>query len=717
MQDVKLFRIERWDEIETLLDTPSWLWYMTKSTYDTNNNWIVDNSEKLNNQLPSYYINTDNHTSWDTNKVYTVTEQIKLSWIEPNAEVNNISDVNAIDLTEWTDTTLHYHSADRNRANHTWTQTVSTISDFDTEVSNNTDVSANTSARHTHSNKTTLDWINQSLASWANPTFNTTNFTSTTNKNLITDTQLAKIENWVMLTDTNTDTVTTWGRYWMIWTPTNWPVAWEFYLEVLTDWTRIMQVATMWTTWEVYVRIYNWSSWMSWNIYTPSLWDLSLTSDDITQWTTNYFLTSSEKTVIWNTSWINTWDQDLSWLQAKETTKLEYQRNVICRCRTTANITLSWNQTLDWVTTVNWDYVLVMNQTTASQNWVYIASSSAWTRAPEYDWTIELDKYYVFLLEWTTYKKTWWICATRNATVWTTSLSFAQIPNWIWTASDQASAWNHSHTSITATWTVSMWWAIARRYTSRTVTASTWTTDNVVRFSWSTDWQIETMPDWVALSNNSWRVITYVNNATVDWILRQYTNNTLDWSTSDFTLNVWYYKTVYNIAIDTWITLEYWNQTNTWWGWAISWEIRLWTTGSAPTDWLICDWSAISRTTYSTLFWIIWTTYWVWDWSTTFNIPNLKWKVVVWYDSTQTEFDTLWETGWEKTHTLTTTEMPSHNHTMTSWSNWGWLSLSNSAVTNWTAIPWFTLNTSSNGSGWPHNNLQPYITLNYIIKT
>lgn len=34
------------------------------------------------------------------------------------------------------------------RANHTGTQTAATISDFDTEVSNNTDVAANTAARH-----------------------------------------------------------------------------------------------------------------------------------------------------------------------------------------------------------------------------------------------------------------------------------------------------------------------------------------------------------------------------------------------------------------------------------------------------------------------------------------------------------------------------------------------------------------------------------------
>ena len=47
-----------------------------------------------------------------------------------------------------------YH---RNRANHTGTQTASTISDFQSTVSANTDVAANTAARHTHANKTILD--------------------------------------------------------------------------------------------------------------------------------------------------------------------------------------------------------------------------------------------------------------------------------------------------------------------------------------------------------------------------------------------------------------------------------------------------------------------------------------------------------------------------------------------------------------------------------
>jgi hypothetical protein len=51
----------------------------------------------------------------------------------------------------------------RNRTNHTGTQTASTISDFQSNVTNNTDVSANTSARHTHSNKSILDLITEAF--------------------------------------------------------------------------------------------------------------------------------------------------------------------------------------------------------------------------------------------------------------------------------------------------------------------------------------------------------------------------------------------------------------------------------------------------------------------------------------------------------------------------------------------------------------------------
>ena len=67
----------------------------------------------------------------DTN-AFTDALLSKLNGIEALAEVNNISDANALDLTDSGESTLHYHAADRDRANHTGTQLAATISDFST---------------------------------------------------------------------------------------------------------------------------------------------------------------------------------------------------------------------------------------------------------------------------------------------------------------------------------------------------------------------------------------------------------------------------------------------------------------------------------------------------------------------------------------------------------------------------------------------------------
>lgn len=88
-----------------------------------------------------------------------------------------------------------------------------------------------------------------------------------------------------------------------------------------------------------------------------------------------------------------------------------------------------------------------------------------------------------------------------------------------------------------------------------------------------------------------------------------------------------------------------------------------WSAASAPTGWLICDGSAVSRTTYADLYAVVGDTYGAGDGSTTFNLPNIKGRVVVGLDSADTAFDALAETGGSATHTLNTAEMPSHNHT------------------------------------------------------
>lgn len=61
---------------------------------------------------------------------FDATSSGKLAGIEALAEVNNISDVNADDLVNGSDSTLHFHASDRDRANATGTQLASTISDF-----------------------------------------------------------------------------------------------------------------------------------------------------------------------------------------------------------------------------------------------------------------------------------------------------------------------------------------------------------------------------------------------------------------------------------------------------------------------------------------------------------------------------------------------------------------------------------------------------------
>jgi len=139
---------------------------------------------------------------------------------------------------------------------------------------------------------------------------------------------------------------------------------------------------------------------------------------------------------------------------------------------------------------------------------------------------------------------------------------------------------------------------------------------------------------------------------------------------------------------------------------------------TAPSGYLICDGSAVSRTTYSKLFTAIGTTYGAGDGSTTFNVPNIKGRVVVGYNSAETEFDALGETGGEKTHTLTVAEMPSHNHSKTVIPrDTQWLAPSQGWNYSFTDGATYTHYTDDTGGGDAHNNLQPYIVLNYIIKT
>lgn len=198
---------------------------------------------------------------------------------------------------------------------------------------------------------------------------------------------------------------------------------------------------------------------------------------------------------------------------------------------------------------------------------------------------------------------------------------------------------------------------------------------------------------------------------------------------------------------------------------------------TAPSGWLLCTGQAVSRTTYAGLFSIVGATYGNGDGSTTFNVPDMTGRVPV-CKSADAEFSDLGETGGVKSVTLSAAQsgIAAHSHTASSAANTTGITFSDpghghgvydpghahsiNAVQNTVSRgagsssfdKWVDSGASraTNGAGTgigiygnttgayisdpqhshsitvnnatatvaseAHTNLQPYITLNYIIK-
>jgi len=127
-----------------------------------------------------------------------------------------------------------------------------------------------------------------------------------------------------------------------------------------------------------------------------------------------------------------------------------------------------------------------------------------------------------------------------------------------------------------------------------------------------------------------------------------------------------------------------------------------------PSGWLLCDGSAISRINYAGLFAVIGITSGAGDGSTTFNLPDMRGRVPVGIGASGVA--TLGEIGGEQTHILTIPEMPSHTHT--------YLQKTSNTAFGFDAGTYEQIqgNTGVSGENIPHNNMSPYLGVNYIIS-
>lgn len=149
--------------------------------------------------------------------------------------------------------------------------------------------------------------------------------------------------------------------------------------------------------------------------------------------------------------------------------------------------------------------------------------------------------------------------------------------------------------------------------------------------------------------------------------------------------------------------------------------IKMYGGKTAPDGYMFANGQAISRTTYSDLFAIYGTTFGAGDGSTTFNLPNLNGRTPVGLNASDSDFNTIGKTGGEKTHTLTQNELAAHRHgfqggaALFTQQDQGvkGLGSGNLWIEGVGAIP---TTSTDGGANQPHNNMQPYMVLNYIIK-
>lgn len=144
----------------------------------------------------------------------------------------------------------------------------------------------------------------------------------------------------------------------------------------------------------------------------------------------------------------------------------------------------------------------------------------------------------------------------------------------------------------------------------------------------------------------------------------------------------------------------------------------MWPTATPPAGYLACLGQAVSRVTYAALNTLASAAGYAGLWGpgdavTTFNVPNMQGMFPAGVSGSDATF-ALGATGGEKTHVLITAEMPSHSHNVPY--NLNAVNVQNAATAFIGSSAGTTAVTNTGGDG-AHNNLPPFRSMSFVIKT